>query len=690
MKFLQCKGQEPIGQQNNTSREVTNSAQVTLPTTTSKLSIQERLQKYLKTTVSKSETMKSGNMTSKATVSNRTGITPPNNIFREYLRCRHWSSINGLPSPYACPYDFEDDIRVCWPATHNGTIATSIIEYDHGQNNFYDGVRYGIENCTLERFCQSNGSWAMTVLPDIQCKSCVGDGRPVKFNSISIMIETMSLSLSLITLTIAVFCMMNVKRLRLPRNLLHMHLFVAFIFRSIVKLVFIHLIIGGYTRTMISSTRDKCGNIEILSKSSNLFHITGCRVLSSLFWYTDAVSQTFIFCEAMFLFTALTSHLFRDRGCLPFVLWGWLSPLVWSTLWIASHIITDRLKNRSTCWLEADNTTYFYYFFYVPYALYLLVNFGIFLYLVRLLYSKYQSYNLQTNRTGNRHLIKSILILIPLFGLHSLFVIWVFYHKNQGHTIWYYISVIFKAVFGDLQGFFTSLIYFYFNTEIRFEVLRQVQRAILNNETVRLSSAGDTLSTRLSTFRRSISRHRHSSIQNRNERRRMNNTSYANSSLTKSKNKTCWSKCFTLICPCFVRKLIEKKSRQDEQPVEQNNLYEPSPSALAPQVFVIDDIGGVSSQLLVQTQSIKGVIDNDGMTCDTDLMKHEYSELLTDENDVTIQQSSFQGEQPSSSSSHHTPLPVRSKSLQRNRSNSDEHILTGLSSNHFADNRSLR
>ncbi|CAF4761882.1 unnamed protein product, partial [Rotaria magnacalcarata] len=50
----------------------------------------------------------------------------------------------------------------------------------------------------------------MTVLPDIQCKSCIGDGRPVKFNSISIMIETMSLSLSLITLTIAVFCMMNV------------------------------------------------------------------------------------------------------------------------------------------------------------------------------------------------------------------------------------------------------------------------------------------------------------------------------------------------------------------------------------------------------------------------------------------------------------------------------------------------
>lgn len=136
------------------------------------------------------------------------------------------------------------------------------------------------------------------------------------------MIETMSLSLSLVSLTIAILCMLNVKyvsylyvklfrldssnvsapprylsskarpsvipthlppickyfllfrRLHLPRNLLHMHLFVAFILRSIVKLVFIHLIIGGYTRTMITYTRDKCGNIDILSKSSHLFHVS--------------------------------------------------------------------------------------------------------------------------------------------------------------------------------------------------------------------------------------------------------------------------------------------------------------------------------------------------------------------------------------------------------------------------------
>jgi hypothetical protein len=37
---------------------------------------------------------------------------------------------------------------------------------------------------TLQRFCQTNGTWAMTLSPDIQCQTCVGDGRPVKVKTI--------------------------------------------------------------------------------------------------------------------------------------------------------------------------------------------------------------------------------------------------------------------------------------------------------------------------------------------------------------------------------------------------------------------------------------------------------------------------------------------------------------------------
>jgi len=49
----------------------------------------------------------------------------------------------------ACPYEYEDDLHVCWRATANGTMASHTIEYDHGQNYFYDSVRSGIENCSF-------------------------------------------------------------------------------------------------------------------------------------------------------------------------------------------------------------------------------------------------------------------------------------------------------------------------------------------------------------------------------------------------------------------------------------------------------------------------------------------------------------------------------------------------------------
>ncbi|CAM4791308.1 unnamed protein product [Rotaria magnacalcarata] len=586
-------------------------------------------------------------------------LPPPNKAFLEYIRCRQFSSLKQLANNYSCPYDFDEDNRVCWNATPNGSYAFATIEYDHGSDHFYEGVRYGIANCTLQRFCHNNGTWVMPISSDIQCDTCIGDDRPIKFNSISIMIETMSLSLSLLSLTIAILCMINIKY-----------------------------------------TRDKCGNIEIISKSSNLFHIIGCRVLASLFWYTDAVSQTFVFCEAMFLFTALTSHLFRDRGCTVFALWGWLSPLIWLSMWIASHILTDRFKHRSTCWLEADNTTYFYYFFYVPYTFYLFMNFAIFLFLVRLLYTKYRSNYVPANRTANRHLIKSIIILIPLFGLHSLFVMWVFHHKNQGHTIWYYIVVMFKAVFGDLQGFFTSLIYFYFNTEIRTEVLRQVQRTLSSNDALRHSSVGETLSTRLSVFRISLNRRRHSSNQNRIGKCRTTATYSPPPVLNQS--QAYWRNVSACICPCSINKIndrnknineileqvnepqqrlsIELKTEENEMtPVIQTNLLSDD-----------NDGEGVTTTLSLHGRPSKGTIDIDGLTCDTVVMKNENEELLSDANYVTIHQSSFSGGATPTLSHPRLSIARNNDTNYHVRSKSDGRDLKELVPKFSDDNKSLK
>jgi hypothetical protein len=252
------------------------------------------------------------------------------------------------------------------------------------------------------------------------------------------------------------------------------------------------------------------------------------------------------------------------------------------------------------------------------------------------------------------------------------------------------LFVYFKKFF--FKGFFTSLIYFYFNTEIRYEVLRQIQRTLLSNDTVRRSSAGDTLSTRLSVFRISMSRHRHSSIPNRNEKRRTTNT-FSPTPVLKTR-QICGRKFLAFICPCLwnKNKLLEQEQTRQRPSIEQINQQNETSPATSPNLLSDDDLAGVTDPLLVQSRLSKGTIDNDGLTCDTVLIKHgiDYDELLSDENDVTFHQTSFTGEQ-TSSISNHTPLPIRNNiNNQPGQSNSDEQIMEELPSKDLVDNELLR
>ena len=234
------------------------------------------------------------------------------------------------------------------------------------------------------------------------------------------------------------------------------------------------------------------------------------------------------------------------------------------------------------------------------------------------------------------------------------------------------------------------MIYFYFNTEIRHEVLRQVRRTILTNDSIRRSSAGDTFSTRLSTFRRSINRYRQSSVPNR----RRTPGSHLSPSDPKTTPEVWWKKCLTFLCPCLLKDSSKSDDHLDQQQqnMEPNNFNEASPATVPEMLLDDDDLGGdvagVSTPLVVQIRLSKNAIDNDGATCDTVLMKneHEEEELWSDENDVTVQNSSSFGEMPSSSTSTGIPL----HQLQRNRSNSEGHALKYASTGYFDDCQSLR
>lgn len=229
------------------------------------------------------------------------------------------------------------------------------------------------------------------------------------------------------------------------------------------------------------------------------------------------------------------------------------------------------------------------------------------------------------------------------------------------------------------------MIYFYFNTEIRYEVLRQVQRTLLSSETVRRSSAGETLSTRLSTFRRSISRNRQSSLQARNERRRMNQQNKSSPPPVEPPIKE-KDPC---LCPCWMKGTPVKKTVRIDEPGK-SPMMEPMQTQENPIcVLPDDDLAEIIAPLI---GPMKGTIDNEGMTCDTVILKNEADddEGLSDENDVTIQQSSFHAE-PTSTTSNHSPIMLHRPLLfQRQRSHSDGCGFFHGISTPFSDRKSLK
>ena len=227
------------------------------------------------------------------------------------------------------------------------------------------------------------------------------------------------------------------------------------------------------------------------------------------------------------------------------------------------------------------------------------------------------------------------------------------------------------------------MIYFYFNTEIRHEVLRQVQRTISRNETIRRSSTGETLSTRLSVFRISFSRRRQSTDKRRATLPITPSSPPPPTSLVLNTRQICWAKFLAFICPCLANKTkpLEQHQQQPELSIEHPNHQNETTPMIESNLTPEHNLADVTSPLLNHTRS---GIDNEVLTCETLINKNENDdETLSDANDVTIHHSSFMGDQTSMASNN-------TNEDARIRSKSDGHTLKTLAPKHSVDNKSLR
>ena len=101
-----------------------------------------------------------------------------------------------------------------------------------------------------------------------------------------------------------------------------------------------------------------------------------------------------------------------------------------------------------------------------------------------------------------RRLAKSTLILIPLFSIYYIaFSVWTPFFKIGIALELELIRLYFEIVWASFQGFVISLIYCFFNAEVRIEVIKIVERRLLkrNPNMRRLSSLSFSSARRYST-----------------------------------------------------------------------------------------------------------------------------------------------------------------------------------------------
>ncbi|KAI4489499.1 hypothetical protein M0802_011034 [Mischocyttarus mexicanus] len=264
---------------------------------------------------------------------------------------------------------------------------------------------------------------------------------------------------SFATLLVAMTIFTILRRLRNPRNRLHMHLFASFIMRAFMALlkewVFFDGIGSAWDVTLVGD--------RVFIKERNTW---ACKIITSMWQYFIVANYTWILMEGLYLHNLIFMALFTDITAITsYILLGWGLPGLVVIPWI---IIRATLED-TLCWTTHNNPSFFL-IVRIPIVISILFNFILFLNIVRVLFIKLKrSVHLQHKKMQYRRWAKSTLILVPLFGAHYTLFLGLSYQKdNQIELIWLFCD----QLFASFQGAFVALLYCLLNGEVRAEARR--------------------------------------------------------------------------------------------------------------------------------------------------------------------------------------------------------------------------
>ncbi|XP_019730591.1 vasoactive intestinal polypeptide receptor 2 isoform X2 [Hippocampus comes] len=328
------------------------------------------------------------------------------------------------------------DNITCWERTGIGQTAT--IPCPHFLRTVFG------TNGNISRKCMASG-WS-EVFPNITsaCGSDMGHDKLVFYMLVQTL-YTLGHSLSLIFLTTGSAVLFLFRKLRCTRNSIHLNLFLSFILRAAAVLVKDRLLFGRAAH---------CGAQPSL---------VVCRASLVLLQYFIMANFFWLLVEALYLHTLLVAMFSQNTHFAVYMLIGWGIPSVFVLTWVLTRIYLE----DTGCWERNDNPIP-NWVINGPIGLAVVVNFLLFIRIVRILVQKLQRPDLGGgDHSQYGRLAKSTLLLIPLFGIH--YVVFVSLSESMAEDY----KIFFDLALGSFQGLVVAILYCFLNSEVQSELKRK-------------------------------------------------------------------------------------------------------------------------------------------------------------------------------------------------------------------------
>ncbi|TTA69403.1 Glucagon receptor [Bagarius yarrelli] len=252
------------------------------------------------------------------------------------------------------------------------------------------------------------------------------------------------------------------------RNNIHMNLFASFILRAAT--IFIKDALLDRPNINPGTTTDL--EMDLFVKNEVLQPDVGCRIAVVMMQYSIIANSHWLLVEGIYLHNLLAVTVLTEGNHFSIYLCiGWGAPLIFVTPWI----IVKYIYENENCWEQNINMGY-WWIIRSPILLAVLINFFIFIRIIKILVSKLRAHQMRYSDYKFR-LAKSTLTLIPLLGSHLVLFSFVTDESTSNGAITLRLTKLFiDLVFNSFQGLLVAILYCFVNKEVQYEIMKSWRR----------------------------------------------------------------------------------------------------------------------------------------------------------------------------------------------------------------------